>query len=201
MPAASWRSIPARGPISRSCARSRARRRGSLLAAIDRTVTPNGQRLLAERLAGPSTAVAVIGRRADAVAFLVDDATFRRQLREASPRPPRRIMMRPLEPSRACSRGGPRDLAAISRRSRRRRAPSVEVLARLADGLGEELETRARRGSLAAPFSALAEALDDGAGVDDLPLLQARRRLRRVTGMVDPELDELRANSRPTAAA
>src|SRR5262249_22828880 len=43
-------------------------RRGSLLAAIDRTVTPAGSRLLAQRLAAPLTAPEAIARRHDAVA-------------------------------------------------------------------------------------------------------------------------------------
>eukprot|EP01037_Dinobryon_pediforme_P022490 gene22490-23671_t len=41
-------------------------RRASLLAAIDRTVTGAGQRLLAERLSGPSARPEVIGARLDA---------------------------------------------------------------------------------------------------------------------------------------
>ncbi len=85
-------------------------RRGSLIAAIDRTVTPNGQRLLAERLAGPSTDIAVIGARADAVGWLVEDPTFRRSLREALSTAP--DMLRPLG-RLALQRGGPRDLGAI----------------------------------------------------------------------------------------
>src|SRR5579883_1031405 len=43
-------------------------RRGSLLAAIDRTVTAAGSRLLAQRLAAPLTDPAAIGERLDAVA-------------------------------------------------------------------------------------------------------------------------------------
>ena len=61
--------MPRPGPtweITRTLAGERA---GSLLATIDRTVTPGGARLLAERLAGPSTDLAVIGRRLDALAF------------------------------------------------------------------------------------------------------------------------------------
>ncbi len=85
-------------------------RRGSLLAAIDRTVTPNGQRLLAERLAGPSVVPGVIAARADAVAFLLDDPTLRRTLREALRQAP--DMLRPLG-RLALTRGSPRDLGAI----------------------------------------------------------------------------------------
>ena len=46
-------------------------RRGSLLAAIDRSVTAAGSRLLAQRLAAPLTDAGAIGRRHDAVAFFV----------------------------------------------------------------------------------------------------------------------------------
>ena len=48
-------------------------RRGSLLAAIDRTVTAAGSRLLAQRLAAPLTDPGEIAHRLDAVAALVDD--------------------------------------------------------------------------------------------------------------------------------
>ena len=85
-------------------------RRGSLFSAIDRTVTPNGQRLLAERLAGPSTDLEVIAARADAVGFLIDDASFRRHLRDALTTAP--DMLRPLG-RLGLQRGGPRDLGAI----------------------------------------------------------------------------------------
>src|SRR3712207_2193221 len=56
-------------------------RAGSLLHAIDLTLTPGGARLLAERLGGPLTDVAVIIRRHDAVAWLVDDIDLRERLR------------------------------------------------------------------------------------------------------------------------
>ena len=55
-------------------------RAGSLLATIDRTVTPGGARLLAERLAGPLTDPQAIGRRHDAVAALVGDGALREDL-------------------------------------------------------------------------------------------------------------------------
>jgi DNA mismatch repair protein MutS len=85
-------------------------RRGSLLAAIDRTVTPAGSRLLAQRLAAPLTDPAEIAHRLDAVAAFADDAAARNDLRtllKASPdlaRALSRIVV---------GRGGPRDLAAI----------------------------------------------------------------------------------------
>ncbi len=85
-------------------------RAGSLIAAIDRTVTGAGARLLARRLAGPSTDPAVIARRLDAVAWFAGDAGRRRALRDrlaAAPDLARALSRITLE------RGGPRDLAAI----------------------------------------------------------------------------------------
>lgn len=49
------------------------KREGSLLGAIDRTVTPMGSRLLADWLASPLTDCAAIDERLDAVAELVSD--------------------------------------------------------------------------------------------------------------------------------
>ncbi|MCU0953055.1 MAG: DNA mismatch repair protein MutS [Hyphomicrobium sp.] len=83
---------------------------GSLLAAIDRTVTAAGARELANRLASPLRDVAIIDRRLDAVSFLVADAQLRDNLRE-------RLRGAP-DIARAVSRlafgrGGPRDLGAL----------------------------------------------------------------------------------------
>ena len=85
-------------------------RAGSLLSTIDRTVTPGGARLLAERLAGPLTDVAAIRARHDAVAWLVEGSDLRERLR--------RVLKRAPDIARALSRlglgrGGPRDLAAL----------------------------------------------------------------------------------------
>ncbi|RVU19846.1 DNA mismatch repair protein MutS, partial [Methylobacterium oryzihabitans] len=63
-------------------------RAGSLLAAIDRTVGAAGARLLAERLAGPSTDLALIRRRQDSVALLVADGALRAELRADLARAP-----------------------------------------------------------------------------------------------------------------
>src|SRR5262249_27334660 len=56
-------------------------RRGSLLAAIDRTVTPAGSRLLAQRLAAPLTDPAEIAHRLDAVAVFAADQALRSDTR------------------------------------------------------------------------------------------------------------------------
>jgi DNA mismatch repair protein MutS len=84
-------------------------RRGSLLAAIDRTVTAAGARLLAQRLAAPLTDPAEIAHRFDAVAALVGDGA-RAELRERLKAAPdlARALTRIV-----IGRGGPRDLAAI----------------------------------------------------------------------------------------
>jgi DNA mismatch repair protein MutS len=55
-------------------------REGSLLAVIDKTVTPMGARLLADWLANPLTNPAAINTRLDAVGRLVADAALRESL-------------------------------------------------------------------------------------------------------------------------
>jgi DNA mismatch repair protein MutS len=85
-------------------------RRGSLLAAIDRTVTGPGARMLASQLAAPLTDPAAIGERLDAVQALVEDGRLRDDLRtllRACPDGERALTRLGL------GRGGPRDLAAI----------------------------------------------------------------------------------------
>ena len=85
-------------------------REGSLLAAIDRTVTAAGARLLERRISAPSRDLALIHARHDAVAQMVDDPRLATDLREALARVP--DMDRALS-RLALDRGGPRDLAAI----------------------------------------------------------------------------------------
>ena len=85
-------------------------RRGSLLSAIDRTVTSAGARLLAQRLAAPLTDPTAIAKRLDAVETFVTDTATRAEVRK-------RLQAAP-DLARALSRlvvgrGGPRDLAAV----------------------------------------------------------------------------------------
>jgi DNA mismatch repair protein MutS len=85
-------------------------RRGSLLDAIDCTVTPAGSRLLAQRLAAPLTDHAQIARRLDAVGAFVADSAAREDIRS--------ILHGAPDMSRALARlsvgrGGPRDLAGL----------------------------------------------------------------------------------------
>jgi len=85
-------------------------RKGSLLAAIDRTVTAAGARLLAGRLAAPLTDVAAVNDRLDLVQVFADAEPVRAALRRALRSCPdiERALSR-----LAVGRGGPRDLAAI----------------------------------------------------------------------------------------
>ncbi|MDH4983138.1 DNA mismatch repair protein MutS [Hyphomicrobium sp. D-2] len=85
-------------------------RQGSLLSAIDRTVTGSGARELAARLASPLRDVARINARLDAVGYLIGQETLRSDLRAALNAAP--------DIARATSRlsfgrGSPRDLAAV----------------------------------------------------------------------------------------
>src|SRR5262252_7471068 len=85
-------------------------RRGSLLDAIDCTVTAAGSRLLAQRLAAPLTDVAVIARRLDAASAFVADSAAREDIRTVLRAAP--DMSRALA-RLSVGRGGPRDLAAL----------------------------------------------------------------------------------------
>ncbi|MPZ09214.1 MAG: DNA mismatch repair protein MutS [Kiloniellaceae bacterium] len=85
-------------------------RAGSLLAALDRTVTGAGARLLATRLSAPLTDPAAIAARHDLVAHFIDAEGLRQDLRARLRRCPdiERALSR-----LSLGRGGPRDLAAI----------------------------------------------------------------------------------------
>jgi len=104
-------------------------RTGSLLATIDRTETPGGSRLLAERLAGPLTDSAAIGRRHDAVTLLVETPSLREALRRDLSRVPdiARALAR-----LSVGRGGPRDLAGL-RDGILAADQALELLAQLSD--------------------------------------------------------------------
>src|SRR3954469_18652830 len=85
-------------------------RRGSLLAAIDRSVTAAGSRLLAQRLSAPLTDAKAIAARLDCIEMFFADSGLRGEVRD-------RLKAAP-DLARALSRivvdrGGPRDLAAI----------------------------------------------------------------------------------------
>lgn len=85
-------------------------REGSLLLAVDRTVTPGGARLLERRISAPSCDLSVIRSRHGSVRYMLDQSRLREDLRALLRRVPDidRALSR-----LALDRGGPRDLAAI----------------------------------------------------------------------------------------
>ena len=88
----------------------RGEREGSLLACLDRTVTSGGARALAERIARPLRNPVEINQGLDAVEWLLERRSLRRDLREG--------LKASADVARAVSRlalgrGGPRDLAGV----------------------------------------------------------------------------------------
>ncbi|MDO8913290.1 MAG: DNA mismatch repair protein MutS [Phenylobacterium sp.] len=156
-------------------------REGSLLGAIDRTITAPGARMLAARLARPLLDPAAIEVRLDAVGWFVERRPLRQKLREELKG--LGDMARALS-RLALGRGGPRDLGCLRDGLARGEAiaalfagapapldppPPSEVESALAvlhafdhhqlgafrqmlaDGLGTELPAQARDGGFVAP--------------------------------------------------
>jgi DNA mismatch repair protein MutS len=167
--------------------------RGSLIAAIDRTVTVAGARMLAQRLAAPLTDPVGINRRLDAVELFVSEVDLRADVRA-------RLNAAP-DLARALSRlvvgrGGPRDLAAI-----RDGLYAAAGLAQRLAAAPQVTETAVASRSLQQPDPAIAAELAAALG-EDLPLV------RRDGGFIgvhyDAALDEtrqLRDESRRVIAA
>ena len=99
-------------------------REGSLLAAVDRTVTGAGARLLAQRLSAPLTEPTAINARLDAVGFFAANDRRREATRSALRGAP--DMARALS-RLSLGRGGPRDLAAIGEGLARARNLAAEL--------------------------------------------------------------------------
>jgi len=158
-------------------------RRGSLLAAIDRTVTAAGSRLLAQRLAAPLTQPAEIAHRLNAVAAFASDGAARTELRTLLKAVPdlARALARIV-----VGRGGPRDLAAIRDGifAAKEFAGRLSVLAEVPRDIAQAVAALGRPD--AAIAAELARAL-----ADELPAF------RRDGGFVrpgyEPALDEARA--------
>lgn len=154
-------------------------REGSLLAAIDRTVTAPGARLLERRISAPSRDLSLIHRRQAAVAALVENARLTADLRDTLARVP--DMDRALS-RLALERGGPRDLAAIRN--------GLTAAVRIAALIGGDDPLLAEAASDLVGHDALIDLLDE-ALVADPPLLA------RDGGFVAPgfdaELDDTRA--------
>jgi DNA mismatch repair protein MutS len=137
-------------------------RQGSLLAAIDRTVTAAGARMLASRLANPLTDQAAIAERLDAVAALVAASGLRAEIREQLNAVP--DMARALTRI-AMDRSGPRDLAAIGQGL----VAAAALAAHVAEGATGELRHAAE--GLARPDPTVASLLAS-ALADELPLMK-----------------------------
>ncbi len=162
-------------------------RRGSLLNAIDRTVTAAGSRLLAQRLAAPLTDPVEIAHRLDAVAAFVNERAPCAALRKALSSAP--------DLARALSRvvvfrGGPRDLAAI----RDGIVAAAELAARLRalvqTGADAPRELAQAAANLCRPDRALAAELARALAAE-LPAY--RRDGGFVRAGYEPALDEARA--------
>jgi DNA mismatch repair protein MutS len=142
-------------------------REGSLLAAIDRTVTAPGARELAARLAGPLRDARKIAARLDATAFLLERETLREDLRRA--------LRGAADIARAVSRlalnrGGPRDLAAV-RDGLDLAGTCRKLLADAASPIGLPEELQGIEAMLASVPEGLGKALG-AALVDDPPHLR-----------------------------
>ena len=166
-------------------------REGSLLAAVDRTVTSGGARLLAARLARPLLDPEAIEARLRAVQWFLE----RRDAREAA----RRLLKGAGDPARAFSRlalgrGGPRDLGALkgALEAGAHIAALIGAEHELLDGAPDEIK-QAAEALTPDLHPALAEylnRLDCGLG-PDLPALA--RDGGFVAPGVSPELEQARA--------
>ncbi|MDO5370651.1 DNA mismatch repair protein MutS [Paracoccus sp. (in: a-proteobacteria)] len=154
-------------------------REGSLLAAIDRTVTAPGARLLERRISAPSRDLSLIQRRQAAVAALVEDARLTADLRDALARVP--DMDRALS-RLALERGGPRDLAAVRN--------GLAAAVRIAAMIGGDDPLLAGAATDLVGHDALIDLLDE-ALVAEPPLLA--RDGGFVAAGYDAELDDTRA--------
>jgi len=172
-------------------------KQGSLLSAIDRTVTGAGARELASRLASPLRDRRRIDSRLDAVGFLIEAESLRTDLREnlrAAPDIARAMARLSL------GRGSPRDLAAV-RDGLAAAARCVALLGVEGEGMGLPAELSRITGELRAVDDGLRDRLT-AALVDDPP------HLRRDGGFVREgfkrELDDarrLKEDSRGVMAA
>ena len=154
-------------------------REGTLIAAIDRTATAAGARLLDRRLASPSCDLGEVRARHEAVGHLTEASDLRRDLRTALRRVPDldRALAR-----LALDRGGPRDLAALR--------DGLDAGADIAAGLGADAPDR-----LTGAAAALTDH-DSIVGLLDAALVAEPPHLARDGGFIaagyDAELDEAR---------
>lgn len=142
----------------------RGERAGTLLAAIDRTVTGAGARELAARLSGPLTDPDAINDRLDAVTWALEKLALRSHARQALKGCP--DLARALA-RLSLGRGGPRDLAAIR--------DGLAAARALAETLGAEGDVRGEIAGICQALQQAPEALTqelERSLADELPLLK-----------------------------
>lgn len=163
--------------LTRSLSGSRA---GSLLAVIDRTVTPGGARLLEQRLSSPSRNLDIVQSRLAAVDFAIEHDRLSGDIRTALRKAP--DLDRALS-RLSLDRGGPRDLTAV-----RNTLEQAEVIARHCQAC--ELPP------LLASAAENLTGFDDLSALLDAALVAEPPLLTRDGGFVavgyDPDLDEAR---------
>jgi DNA mismatch repair protein MutS len=160
-----------------------AKREGSLLQVIDRTVTPMGARLLAEWLTSPLTLPEPIAERHEAVAELLRDSALRSDLRS--------ILVEAYDLERLAARVGtgratPRDLVALAR--------TLALLPRIKARLTARVSNRLRALEGALELCPEIRAEIEAALVDTPPLALKEGGL--IKGGYHPELDEQRELAR-----
>ncbi|WP_438752159.1 DNA mismatch repair protein MutS [Bartonella rochalimae] len=156
-------------------------RDGSLLKAIDRTVTGGGSRLLVDRLISPLTTPVAIDKRLDSIDFFLRNPSLAEAIKlilKGGPDMPRAVSRLAL------GRGGPRDMGTIQR--------GFEIINEINQILNNELLPQ-EINDVREVFLHLPTALHfqlEQALADDLPLL------KRDGGFIRPhyhqELDEMR---------
>jgi DNA mismatch repair protein MutS len=139
-------------------------RRGSLLDAIDRTVTSAGSRLLGQRLAAPLTDSTAIAQRLNAIAAFVAEGAMRDDVRATLRAAP--DMSRALA-RLSVGRGGPRDLAGL----RDGILAADAALARLSELAEPPQEIAAVIEALRRPSRELAREFERALG-EQLPLIK-----------------------------
>ncbi len=161
-------------------------KRGSLLHAIDRTVTGAGARELSARLASPIVDHEAIEARLDEVAYLIDHELLRETLRTTLVGTPdvARAMSR-----LSFGRGGPRDLAGIR--------DGLEIAAVCANALHESSDAIGLPQGLAHLVSRMGAAGRDLKTKLDAALVDAPPHLKRDGGFVakafHADLDDARS--------
>jgi DNA mismatch repair protein MutS len=154
-------------------------REGSLLAVIDRTVSPLGARLLAEWVATPLTSIPAITARQEGVEELADDSALRGSIRDYLKEiyDLERLLARVMT-----LRASPRDLSCIARTL----GSLPHLKAKLTERKSPLLNDLERRLDLCPEIQAALES----ALVDDCPLLATGGGI--IKSGYDADLDRLR---------